>query len=194
MRGFIATLVDNSIGVYFANFKDSIISLQNSSHKSVPKFCTQHNNDKYWDKRACGIACVKMVLDYHGNNTNLANLIKTGLDYKGYDVENDIGWYHLVLVKLLERHGVFSSVKKYVSSKEIAKHISNHNFVIASIESKSDGHLILVYDYELDENNNLRQLIYHDPWYKKNGASKKISIKNFDKISKRRVIIVNTQR
>jgi ABC-type bacteriocin/lantibiotic exporter with double-glycine peptidase domain len=188
MKKEITLFIDNTYGRYFALLKDAFIQLNENTSSNFPKFYSQHNNDKYWDKRACGIACVQMILDNHNKNISLKRLIEIGLEHDGYDTTNDIGWYHHSLVKVLQDFDIKAKVKKYVSSNEIAKLISKNYFVIASVESKMGGHLILIYDYELNKSNKLKYLIYHDPWYLEGGAKSRISKPDFDKISKRRII------
>lgn len=189
MIKLITSFADNTFGRVFASVKDLFIFLEKNKNTSIPNFYSQHNNDKYWNKRACGIACVQMILDAHDKKISLKKVIKLGLDHNGYDIKNDVGWYHQSLVKILEDFDIKAKTEKYVSSNEIAKYIFDNNFVISSIESKNGGHLILIYDYLLDKNNNLKFLIYNDPWYSKNGNKKKISKRDFEKISKRRIII-----
>jgi hypothetical protein len=149
----------------------------------------------YWAWRSCGIAGMHSILKTirggreEGYTMTIMDLIREGMDLKGYDVVNDKGWYHASLVALAERHGVFASMHKFIPASEIALILARNNYVLASVKSDTGGHLLLLYGFCINELKELSGFTYHDPNnFGKNGEANFISKKDFDKITTRRII------
>ena len=56
-----------------------------------------------WRARGCGIASLKMVLDFYGTHILLEELLSVGLELGAY--REGIGWSHGGLVSIAERYG-----------------------------------------------------------------------------------------
>ena len=192
----------NTCGLLFARIKDNYYSRVLRSKKVRQKFLlptpfykSQIHNDKYWSERSCGIACVHMVLSTvlgKSFDRPISKLIDEGLSFKGYDVEKDLGWYHKALVKLSVKYGLKAKQRKFLLSSELAVELLKHNYVVASMESIHDGHLILIYGFKM--NGRLDGFFYHDPYNKKQkGEAKFMKKQDFEKKFTRRVIIFSAE-
>lgn len=95
-----------------------------------------------WSRRACGIACVKMVLDHYFPNTKISlwDLLNEGIKLGGYILYDkkgrfvDLGWFHKALLMLLTRHGLSAFLSGYLSALDVADYVCKKNLVIASIK------------------------------------------------------------
>ena len=79
-------------------------------------FYSQHSHevDLDWRKKSCGIACVKMVIDYCGvSKPQIMDLIEQGRYIGGYNPE--YGWNHDSLVNILRNHGVSAYRQEFKS-------------------------------------------------------------------------------
>jgi hypothetical protein len=147
----------------------------------------------YWAWRSCGIAGVQMVLSTklgESFNKKTMDLVKEGLEFGGYDVENDVGWYHTALSHLSEKYRISSEVRKFVPPSEIALEIAQNKYILASMKSKNGGHLLLLYGVKVAKSGGLQGFFVHDPNnYQSEGESKFIEIDDFKKLYTRRIII-----
>ncbi len=92
----------------------------------------------HWSVRACGVACVKMLLagaDIHLGKNDLASkpmweLIGEGLHEKAYC---DRGWIHAGLLKLLRKYGISGECHRRTTITKIAEVIRHGNVCIASV-------------------------------------------------------------
>lgn len=64
--------------------------------------------------RACGAACVKMLLDYRGQNVDFFSLLREGQTIKGAYISG-IGWAHVGLTALLRNHNVGAYAEEFRS-------------------------------------------------------------------------------
>lgn len=115
----------------------------------------------YWSWRICGICCLKMVLNYYGQDVSVSELTKKGISLGGYDVESDKGWYHAPLRNLARSYGLKSSNYGYLNPVSIADKIKNNRFVIASVNPEiirgdneissfeKVGHFVLITGFKL---------------------------------------------
>jgi len=79
-------------------------------------YYSQHRDieDEYWQKRACGLVCLKMILDYSGKeNVGLKELLKLALRR---DVFGENGWVHSGLIALAKGFDV-DLIRKEFRSK-----------------------------------------------------------------------------
>jgi len=68
--------------------------------------------DETWQKKACGIVALKMLLEYGvGEKLDADELIKEGIAINGY--LESVGWKHDGLVELADRHGLILIRKEY---------------------------------------------------------------------------------
>lgn len=136
------------------------LDAKDDPHWAIPGFKTKEESS-YWAWRDCGICCIKMVLDFYGNNDSVAKLVKKGLELKGYDTKKDFGWFYQPLVNLVKEYGISGHTASSLSKQELAKHILKNRFVVASVnpsiirldkEIKSkekSGHLVLVTGFQI---------------------------------------------
>lgn len=61
---------------------------------------------------ACGIVCVKMILDYAGKKNDIEDLIKEGYIIGG---KVDAGWKHETIVRVLRNHGILAFPQEFRS-------------------------------------------------------------------------------
>lgn len=95
----------------------------------------------FWNRRACGVVCVKMVLDHYFPNskTTLWGLLNEGIGLGGYILYDkngkfvDLGWFHKALLMLVKRHGLSGFLSSYLSILNVADYVCKRNLVIASI-------------------------------------------------------------
>lgn len=110
----------------------------------------------YWMQRGCGIACIKMLVDFTGKILSFADLTGQGVQLGGYDTRNDKGWYYKPLLELGKKHGLQGVTTSHCTNDELANGIIQHKFYIASVNpqiirgdkiitsTQKSGHLILV--------------------------------------------------
>ncbi|HMO78925.1 MAG TPA: C39 family peptidase [Candidatus Paceibacterota bacterium] len=102
-------------------------------------FVSQNSSDILddWKNRSCGIACIKMVLDYcHKNNLlispftkntfTVSELIEEGIAINSF--EQKTGWSHFGLVRILRNHGVISYSQEFRSIHVIVDKIDGITF------------------------------------------------------------------
>ncbi len=142
-------------------------------------YCSQYLDvdDEYWQNRACGMACVKMVLDYYKKGgESLMDLIKEGVAKNGYC---ECGWIHDVLVGMMKERGLEVFRKEYKSAdeneqnklvekaiKEIANFLKKKRpVIISAIKNFSEEkkfHMVILTGFEKGENGVIG-FYYHDP-------------------------------
>lgn len=160
-----------------------------------PVYISQFDlTDRYWRKRACGIVGLEMVLKtvYGGKfSKSTKELIEEGLELDGYDIKNDIGWYHKALVELAKKYGLESKRLEHVSPQKVVKFLQDGYYVLASIKSSSGGHLLLIYGFKVDGKGNLAGFWLHDSGriVAGGGKGKYLSLDSFAERSKGRIIL-----
>lgn len=123
-----------------------------------------------WHRRICGIACVKMILDYFCFEKSIKDLLDDGLSSGGHDPR--VGWSHNTLIKLLKENGVNAQREEFKKEGLFEAGILklrdsiNKNFpIVISVEAGFDenktSHLILITGYEASEDRG--GFYYNDP-------------------------------
>lgn len=129
--------------------------------------------DEYalWAPRACGAACLKMVLDAAGSPLSLGDAVRMGVAGGAY---GDRGWIYDPLVDLLGGHGVEAQVFVDGSIDFIAQQVVANRCVIASVNPRiiradpvegdivRGGHLIVVIGCRV-ENGTVTGFFIHNP-------------------------------
>ncbi len=192
-------------GDYFSKFNPEYISqLGGADSKTIKEFYGEINDEnallqfgaknkqqfEYWAWRSCSLAVLKMAMSsFKKPEKTLMELVVQGVKLRGYDVENDIGWYHNTLAELARNYGLTAEIMKYVPSSMIARLINNDYLVAASVKSETGGHQYLVYGYKLSKDKTVEGFWFHDP-NSYNGLGKKAYLgrKEFDKLFTRRLI------
>jgi len=95
-----------------------------------------------WKKDSCGVAALKMVLDYYQpTNLTIDELYQKGLDIDGY--LEGVGWYHHVLAQLAKGFGYKAVTKSWNIPAESLEHLIGRGFSKEDIE--------IVVNLQLDE-------------------------------------------
>ncbi len=102
-----------------------------------------------WSDRACGVACVSMILEYvTGRPVSTTDLLHEGRGIRAY---SERGWIHRGLADLLVRHGVPAEARAVDSLEELGRLVVAEGPAIASVTlhfpesgSTRGGHLVLV--------------------------------------------------
>lgn len=154
----------------------------------VPYYSQYLNvTDPYWMPRACGMAAVKMVLDYHGKQTPaLEEMVKTGHADGGYSPS---GWLHDYFIAFLKAYGLDAYRKEGMDEKEGLQEIRNaleaENPVIVSIVKhaleQTKFHMIVLTGFTEDDHGATRTLFYHDPegTSEEQGAQREVDVGTF---------------
>ncbi len=125
--------------------------------------------DKMDAVTSCGMACVKMLLDYYNvANDSLENLIRKGKAEGGYGPS---GWIHDYFVNLLNTYNLNSYRKEKMDTQlgleEVVDSIKNKNAVICSVAKrlfdKRVYHMILLIGYRVSDSGGLEGFYYHNP-------------------------------
>jgi len=120
------------------------------------------STDEYawWVPRACGMVCVKMVVEALGGpKLKVMDWVRRGLDKKGYLIEQDAygdwvekGWVHSCMVDLIEEEG-FKAHMREANLEDIGIQVRHGRLVIASVSfeigtdmpiTRRGGHLVVV--------------------------------------------------
>ncbi len=123
----------------------------------------------HWSRRACGIACVRMLLDASCSTLSQRfsktkwELLQEGLSEKAYC---DKGWIHAGLLRLLGNYNVTGQCFRGVRAEKIGDIIKSGNVCIVSVSDAfrggekeengevigKGGHLILFHGVKMIEN------------------------------------------
>jgi len=105
----------------------------------IPHVAQHHDSiPEEWYTRFCGIACLKMIMEYKGVKVDSLDLLNEGQIIGGYN--STIGWDHNSLVRLLRNHGIssypqeFRSIKIDIESKDMTDSSEENNFLEKGIE------------------------------------------------------------
>jgi len=162
--------------------------------------------DTNWKNRACGIVCLKMVLDFYGKDTpGLDELIKIGVEMNAY---GSSGWIHQGLVNIATqlnltiyrkefRSNDYEKVQELLSQglNEIVESLKDGNPVLVSAVKKfkevDKFHIVTLTGFKGDSQNP-EGFYYHDPdaLTKKEGENLFVSIGIFKKYWRRMAIFV----
>lgn len=112
------------------------------------------NDNPYWMPRACGMTCLKMVLDYHGKKTpTLLEMCEKGKKDGGYGPS---GWFHDYFVKTAEEYGLSSErgekIGEILGLQKIHDELKSGRPVIVSVSKHTLGqtkfHMVVLTGYE----------------------------------------------
>lgn len=169
----------------------------------VPYSC-QHNADFNWRHRACGVACLIMLLDFYGvKHSGIDDFISRGKE-KGYI--KGVGWRHDFLVEMAIEKSLKKSYRKEFKNKNLdldnslKKHIGfleDDKPVIVSVgkkfKNKNKPHLIVLTGFKADDSGNLEGFYYHDPDFfnsTEDGKNQFVDIETFKKYWRKMSIFI----
>jgi hypothetical protein len=130
---------------------------------------------KQWSERACGIACVDMVLRFTGKieSPSIWPLINEGLELGAYC---DRGWIHAGLAKLLGRYGLEAKCHRNQTIAQLGALVESGSICITSVSVgfcggqinngrtiAKGGHLTLVHGVARDGSNSITDFRSHHP-------------------------------
>ena len=87
--------------------------------KNIPLVDQFEASDKFWKRRACGVAVIKMILTFQNKDLrhiSLDELIREGLECGAYT--EDVGWKHQGLVCLAGKYGASLTFQKEFFKEE----------------------------------------------------------------------------
>lgn len=150
-----------------------------------------------WKRKSCGIVALKMILDYWAREENkkipdIDELVKIGLNMGAYI--NGIGWKHKALVQIAKQYGFkgrnfdWRADSAETALAKMTGYLKLYP-IMASVYKNFDlregGHLITLIGMENNE------IFYNEPMARKReDIAKKMSLAEFLKGWKRRIIIV----
>jgi len=163
--------------------------------------------DMEWKDRACGIVCLKMVMDFYKKDTpSLNELIKTGVDMGAY---GSSGWIHQGLVDIATQFNLTIYRKEFKSNNseeaqelldegidEITESLEGNNPVLVSAVKKfkypDKFHMIVLVGFEGDSQNP-EGFYYHDPDAEsvEEGKNLFVPMKIFQKYWRRMAIFIH---
>lgn len=147
----------------------------------VPYY-SQHRDveDAIWRPRACGMTCLKMVLDYYAPKLDievpsLDDLIEEGISIEGYSAH---GWIHDKLVLIAHNYGmpayreefrtIIPTRQKALATRGLRKildFLHEGKPVIVSVEGNfedgGDFHQVVLVGFEKE--GSVDTIIYHEP-------------------------------
>jgi len=160
----------------------------------------------WWVTRACGMVCVKMVVEALGGTKRpVMDWVRRGLNKKGYLIEQDAfgdwvekGWLHNSMAEMIEEEG-FKAHPREVGLNDIAIQVRHARLVIASVSfeigtdlpiTQRGGHLVVVTGVETDDGK-LTSLRVHNPSGRREGlrVNASIPVDRFKQGFKGRVIV-----
>jgi len=155
-------------------------------------------NDPYWMPRACGMCCLKMVLDFFGEKTPpLLEMCRTGEKEGGYSKH---GWFHDYLLKVARGYGLEAErgekIGEIMGLQKIHDELKDGRPVIVSVSKHSLGqnkfHMVLLTGYEENENGTVFGFYYNDPesLYVEEGKGLFADIKDFKRDWRRMAIFI----
>lgn len=154
-----------------------------------------------WAPRACGMACLKMILnDLDKGVWPIVRLAKLCQKYGGYDLRTNLGLiYKPFSLFLKEEFNLEAEVVENFDIKRIKAEIEKGNYSIVSVHpnirnrdnkepNKKGGHLVLVVGFDDFK----RELIIHNPAgiYNLSQENYHLSEEEFNKFFARRGIVV----
>ncbi len=157
----------------------------------------------FWRPRACGMVALKMAMDYLGTGSarhkksSVDQLIDLGMAIHAHDPEN--GWIHNGLVAIAKLGGFKKSYRQEWATKDridgveiIVELLSDKTPVLASMMSRTGGHLVTLVGLMTDAEGACVGFFYHDPNAadRKKGKNKKITLNTFMKDWKGRIVVV----
>lgn len=133
---------------------------------------------EFWSWRACGIICLKMIVDSINHKSySVRELVEEGIKLGAYiPFDNhgnliDKGWYYKPLIELARKYSLDGEVFPQLSHKGICEEILKKHFFIASVnpeiirydktEGNKGGHLVVVHGFVWD--GNCKGFYIHNP-------------------------------
>lgn len=122
--------------------------------------------DPFWMLRSCTIVCLKMILEFFGENISLVELIEKGKNIEGYGLS---GWIHDKIIELANEYDFDAhreeKMDPYEGIKKIQQYLDKGNPVIVSVIKytleQTKFHSVLIVGYE-QEGGSVKGFYYYD--------------------------------
>jgi hypothetical protein len=163
----------------------------------------------YWVDRACGVACLKMVVEALGGpKVSLVDWARRGMERGGYLVRTDengdaheIGWVHSILANMAREVGLTAQARA-ASLDEMLEFLRQGMAVIASVSyeagddrlpiTQKGGHLMVVIGAETEENRPLAFLVNNPSGRRAEmQAAARLAVERFAPAFSGRVILIH---
>ncbi|MFH0846053.1 MAG: C39 family peptidase [Patescibacteria group bacterium] len=178
-----------------------MLLLINFFMKLAVPYYSQHDEslDEHWQKRMCGLVCLKMVLDFYKVQTpDLKKFLELALQKEAY--HNPNGWIHDKLLEIAKDFGRKNSYRKekIEDIHELVNFLMENKPVIVSIRAKKfkeefDGkfHQVVLVGLERDEQGKILGFYYHDPDYlNQEGKNLFVSLEDFEQYWRKMAIFI----
>lgn len=127
---------------------------------------------EYWGDRACGVACLKMILEYYDKEkVPLVDLLRNGLLAGAY---SDRGWIHHGLANLGRQYGLPGLATKVDTSADIEAILLTTGPFIASVtlhfpeDGRKGGHLVVVCGLNTQDGTRIIEIRDPSTWGQRN--------------------------
>ena len=160
----------------------------------IVPYYSQHRDvqDKNWQKKACGLVCLKMVLDFHQLKTpNMDDFLKRALEQGAFGKS---GWIHNKLLVLATEAGARAVRKEQLADESVLKDFLDlGNPVVVSLKAKRFSsefekkfHQVVLVGYGVDG------FYYHDPDYQDEaGENRFVSWQDFKTYWRKMAIFIS---
>jgi len=161
--------------------------------------------DQYWMPRACGMACLKMVLDFYKKKTpSLLEMCEKGKEDEGYGPS---GWFHDYFLKVARSYGLKAErgekIGEIMGFQKIHNELKDGRPVIVSttkhILGQQKFHMVVLTGYEEndgiefpDRKGHLTGFYFNEPesLYSEQGKDVFVDIKTFKHDWRRMAIFI----
>lgn len=143
--------------------------------KSNVPFFSQYSDeiDEEWRNRSCGIAALKMVMDFlrKEDNANLSamKLIRMGIKKNGYGKN---GWTHSALVEIAKDFGISARQKEFKKNpnlgcrlliKSLRRNLPVLVSAVKNFRETDKFHIVLLTGIKINNFGKVKGFFYHDP-------------------------------
>ena len=154
--------------------------------------------DSFWKRRACGVVCLKMVMDSYNRYSPPLSALISGTDARGGFGPS--GWIHDYLVKVAQDYGFSAFRKEYNSFSEaiedkVSSLAAGRPVIVSAVKNFSERdkfHLVVLVGFEAGPEG-LIGFYYHDPDSPddKEGRAKFVSLEKFRKYWRKMSIFIH---
>lgn len=155
-------------------------------------------SDPYWMPRACGMACLKMVLDFYGKKTPaLLEMCQKGEKEGGYGKS---GWFHDYFLKVAHGYGLKAErgekIGEIMGLQKIHDELKDGHPVSVSVTKHILGqtkfHMVALSGYEENEKGQISGFYFNEPesLYPELGKDLFVDIKDFKRDWRKMAIFI----
>lgn len=169
---------------------------QNTLENWQEKGLLSEDEATIWNRKACGISCIKMVAEAFGKEVvSIGQLIREAVNIGAY--KDGVGWIHFKIAEFAsKKFNLKASAERNISVDSIIKIVEDGCLIIASVGfgfyRGNSGHLVVVLGYEMKESS-LSGFYVHHPSTKRElcEIKKLIPIEKFVSSFSGNIIVLN---